>query len=1173
MVRPTKFLAAFALISAFAANLPAQSIYATLTGVVSDPSQGLVAQATVRLRNQESGSLRESATNSQGYYTFASVPVGTYELTVTMAGFETYKESGLALGGGEKRNVNVTLKVGSATETVLVTGTADLLNPVDSGEKSSTLSVRQLENFVQVGSNAAEFIKVMPGFGIQNGVTNAANYNGGTIGINANGNAGSQSPLNNAYAYNGLPSNTLDITADGAHVSDPGCNCDTPVNPNADMIAEFKLTMSNFSAENQKGPAVLSSVAKSGGQTFHGSGFLYARNYVLNANDWLSNVSSQPRPQNKYYYPGFTFGGPLFIPGTPINKSHQKLFFFTGYEYFYQVLDTGLMSSEVPTAGMLQGNFSPAELAKLGNRTASGAPAGQINARNAALYPGGIIPNQAIDQNMLAMMKLYPAANSDPNATGGYNWTNDLTFNQPNHQWMTRVDYNISDSTKLFVRYNLQREQQPFPVQLWANTVTQQLPYPTPVIGKNRSDSITASLTHVFSPTMTNEFVFGYTFIGFPNVFEDPSKVDPGKVGFNYKLLYKNGIAQIPNLSGGSEAARIYNYGGFEVGGPSAGLYANKWMPSFSDTVAKVWGRHTLKAGIFYEYIRNAQPASSATNGTLTFTNGNSNTLGNDYADMLVGNLNAFSQNSFNRVNDIAYNTYEGFIQDSWKVNKQLTVELGMRLTHFTPWVDRLGFGFSIWDPSQYNTTCTPTQYCGFVWNKRSSNVPMGGFPTRGMFYQPRFGVAYDVFGNGKTVVRGGWGMYYFHSGQFTTGLDVAAGVQTISLNSNQGSGTTPWVVPGSATATPLMASQLDTLNFSSAALSPGAVDKNDDRQPLTKSYSFTIQQRLPWSSMLELAYVGNESTDLLNTSGGQGYNVNLVPIGAMLSSNNGGVDPNSLNANNFRGVKAYSNINLATNNLWANYNSLQTTWARARGHYTLSLNYAFAKAMGFNGAPGLDSFNLANNYTVQNTNRTHIFNFAYSIELGNPVRNNKLAAGFANGWQISGITQVQSGVNLTGQRSQNFGMNLNSYKIPGTTFNISNTSLLGTPNIQLNPVLTCDPTKNLGTHQYINQSCFAFPTQIGQNGPTTLPVMYGPAFFNTDLGIFKNFQIKEKMKLQFRANGYNFLNHPLWSFNGNANLTLGFNGATGQINTPNFGYVTQKNGHRVVQLAVKFIF
>ena len=150
MIRPKQFLAVFALLCFFAAILPAQSIYATLTGVVSDPSQGLVAQATVRLRDEGSGSLRDTTTNSQGYFTFASVPVGTYELSVTMAGFENSKESGIALGGGEKRNVNVTLKIGSATETVQVTGTADLLAAIDSGEKSSTLSVKQLENFVQV---------------------------------------------------------------------------------------------------------------------------------------------------------------------------------------------------------------------------------------------------------------------------------------------------------------------------------------------------------------------------------------------------------------------------------------------------------------------------------------------------------------------------------------------------------------------------------------------------------------------------------------------------------------------------------------------------------------------------------------------------------------------------------------------------------------------------------------------------------------------------------------------------------------------------------------------------------------------------------------------------------------------------------------------------------------
>src|SRR5207244_8303214 len=137
-------------------------------------------------------------------------------------------------------------------------------------------------NYVSVGSNAAECTEIMRGFGIQNGTSNKANFSGETIGSNANGDAGSQSPLNNAFSYNGLPGNSLDITADGAHVSDPGCNCATPVNPNSNMISEFKITMSNFSAENQKGPGVISSVAKGGGQNFHGSAYVSARNAVLN---------------------------------------------------------------------------------------------------------------------------------------------------------------------------------------------------------------------------------------------------------------------------------------------------------------------------------------------------------------------------------------------------------------------------------------------------------------------------------------------------------------------------------------------------------------------------------------------------------------------------------------------------------------------------------------------------------------------------------------------------------------------------------------------------------------------------------------------------------------------------------------------------------------------------
>jgi hypothetical protein len=1139
-----------------AGNLPAQGIYATLTGVVSDPSQAVVAKAKAVLKDVQSGSQRETVTNNEGYFTFASVPVGTYDLTVEAKGFNLSKVNGIALGGGEKRNVDITLKVGTTAETVEITGTVDQLAPVDSGEKSSTLTTKELQNYVQTGSNAAEFIKIMPGFGISNGSSNKANYSGETIGINGNGDAGSQSPLNAAYSYNGLPGNSLDITADGAHVSDPGCNCDTPVNPNSDMIAEFQVKMSNFSAENQKGPAVISSVAKSGGKDFHGSAFFYARNYAMNANDAYQNALGVPRQENKYYYPGITIGGPVLIPGTRFNKNRNKLFFFTGYEYFNQTLDTGVLKATVPTAGELTGNFSPAEVAKEGNIIANQGPPGQI--KDTVKYPGGIIPANLIDKNMASLMKLYPQPNANPNATGGYNYVQAQTFNQNNIQWMSRVDYSISDNTKLFVRYNLQRETQLFPVGLWWRQ-TGQVPYPTSVEGRNKSDSVTASLTHVFNPTMTNEFVFGYTFIGFPNVFADPSKVDRSQVGFGYKGLFKNGVAQIPSFGGNGsqseEAALIFNPGGFEAGGPSAGLYADKWMPSFSDTVTKVWATHTVKAGVFWEWIRNSQPANNNTNGNLNVFS-NPNTTGNEYADLLTGTLNGYNEASFNRINDIAYSTYEGFVQDSWKVSRRLTVELGIRMTHFTPWADRTGAGYSIFDYSQYKSTCTPLQYCGFSWHKRDPNVPIGGFPTRKMFFQPRFGAAYDLFGKGNTVLRGGWGRYYYHSSQFTSGLDVAAGVQTVSLGPNVNN-------------IPLMANQLDTLNFSTQALSPAAVDSKDDKQPYTDSFSFTVSQRTPWSSLLEVAYVGNRSKSLSNSSGA-GSNINLVPVGAMLASRNGGADPNNLTADNFRPLLGFSNLFLATNNAYASYNALQVTWLRTKGRYTINMNYAFGKAMGIVN-PALDQYNLSNNYGVQAGNRTHIFNAAYSIELGNPARD-KILGGFVNGWQLSGITQLQSGPNLTGIQGQNFGMNLNSYKIPGTTFNVSNVALLGTPNIQLNPVLTCDPTAGLAAHQYINASCFSAPTAIGQNGPSVLPAIYGPAFFNSDLGLFKNFTFKESKKLQLRFNGTNFLNHPLWSFNG-SNLSLGFDGNTGKLNTPLFGTVTQKQGHRIIQAAVKFYF
>ena len=1209
-----------------------QGIFGTLTGVVSDPSGGVVPNARITLTDAVSGSTRASTSNGVGYYTFASVPVGTYNLTVDAPNFSQYKANAISLGGGEQRNVNITLQVGAANQTVQVSALNEDLAVTDSGEKSFALETQQLENFTQVGSNAAEYIKIVPGFGISNGTKNESNYNGATIGINANGDSGSQSPLNAAFSYNGLPVNSLDITADGAHVSDPGCNCDTPVNPNSDFLQEFRVLTSNFSAEEQKGPIVITSVTKAGGSNFHGGGFFSARNYVLNANDWLNNNSGVKQPADRYYYPGGFVGGPVIIPGTGFNHNRNKLFFFTGFEYFFQTIDTGLLRATMPSSSELSNfDFSPSSvnaeggLNSSGNLvTASGKAPGQLTAAATTAFGGTTIPmcggapnGACVDPNMLALVKLFPKANIDPNTTQGYNYTQSEIFSQNNRQWVVRSDWNISDNTKVFVRYNYQREIQRFPVGLWWRQ-TDQVPYPTAILGKNKSDSISGTLTHVFNPSMTNETILAYTFVGFPNVFADPNAVNRSTVGYGYSGLFNNGVKQIPSFGssgGGGEAGLIFNPGGFEAGGASSGLYADKWMPSASDTLTKVIGNHTIKAGFFYEWIRNAQPANNDTNGYSQVSAGNTYSWGNEYADLLTGNLSQYQETNKNRINDIHYNTWEFFAQDSFKATRKLTLEYGMRFTHFTPWIDGLGFGYSIFVPSDYSSAgggacaATPT-FCGFEWHAKDAAVPVGGFPTRALFYQPRLGAAYDVNGNGQTVLRGGWGRFYYHSGQFTNGLDASAGVASATLTP------TTWVGgPGCPTNTPkvgsaLFAANLSCMNLAATPASPSAVDSKDNNQPYTDSWSFTLEQTTPWQGLMEMAYVGNRSRELQNTQGGAGSNINLVPAGAMFAASNPGLASSNDYRTNYPG---YGDLNLSTNNEYSNYNALQATWARNAALYTIQVNYTWQKALGIV-SPTVDPFNLAADYGVLPTDRRQIFNAAYSLDVGNRLHVNPFVDGALNGWQLSGITQLQSGANIAYSGGYNADSKYNmSFScvttaaetaagiqcatsaaiIPGSGTNytvngkapagavagdpINNQSILGTSSQQLNPLVTCNPGAHTGAHVYVNASCLAAPTMPQHGGPNLIPATYGPSYFDWDLALFKNFSMKEEKKLQIRIQAYNFLNHPLWSFPSNTNLTLQFqqDPVTQQITQGNsaFGQATQKNGARVMEFATKFYF
>jgi hypothetical protein len=1166
-----------------------QAIFATLSGTVTDASGAVIPNAQVTLTNATSGTTRQTVSNAQGFYTFASVPVGSYDLSVTSSGFQKYQFKAIALGGGDLKTVNVAMSVGNESQTVQVTATGDMLTPENTGEKTDTLSTVQLQNYVQTGSNAGEFLKIMPSFGQSNGISNSQKYSGQVIGINNSGAGGTQSPLGGGVSAYGLPGNTMDIVSDGAHVSDPGCNCDTPVNPNSDFLQEFKVLASSFSAEDQKGPLVLTSVTKAGGSQYHGDAFFQARNYTLNSNDAYLKALNQGRPPYAFYYVGGNVGGPV-----PLPHVKNKLFFFAGYEYFYQQLNTGAITATVPVPSMINGDFSAATLAKLGTKTAQGTAPGTVPAS----WANGQMPANLIDPNMQALMKLYPAPNADPNATGGYNYVTAISLNQPNQQYVVRGDYDISSNTKVWARWYHQSETQPFIQQQWG-TNGYQLPYPSRVIGKNSSDSIAGTLTHTFSPTLTNETVIAYTQVKFPNTFETPSAIDPAKVGYNGPTLFAHNTTQapnphqIPNFQGiqptPSEAGMIAARAGYEAGGPGQGLFANKFMPSASDTLTKVFHTHTIAAGFFWEWIRNAQPDNVATNGTMTFytPNNPSFTYGDAYADMLAGNLTQYQEYNFNRLFSESYNTYEFFGQDSWQVTPKLNLNYGVRFTHFQPWIDDVGYGFAIFNQAQYsnanNGACAkgPT-FCGFDWHARNSAVPLGGFPTKSLLYQPRIGVAYDLHGNGRTVIRGGWGYFYYHFGQFTSGLETSAGVSNITLT------------PANTGNQQLLAKNIGNASNAAVPSAPTAVDRNGvDSNPYTMEYNATIEQKTPWQGLFALAYIGNVTRQLPNTAG-YGSNVNLVPLGAMLTASN----PATANANTYRPMVGYSDVNIIVSNLYSNYNGLQAKWDHQSKIGVIQLNYTWSKALGIVGPGGpnlnsgqavINSFNLRANYGPTVNDRRHIFNAAYSINLPSPIHGNRFAAGAVNGWQLSGSTSVNSGANLTGNAGNyNFNLNANNAIIPGSIsaanpkgIAINAQSIYGTPDIGANkliPVLTCNPKSNLAPHQYVNGSCFALPTTPGQAAPSVLPAIYGPAYFGSDLGIFKNFKVgqREGSQLQFRVQASNFLNHPLWSYPNTNNLTLSYTqnsaGAVTQSNA-NFGVAQYKQGNRIVQFQAKYYF
>jgi hypothetical protein len=1182
-----RIFGALSLLAALLLILPvasAQSIFATLNGSVRDGSGAVVSGATVAVRNSASGETRKTVTNADGFFTVSTLPAGTYQVTVEMKGFKKWQGSGIMLNGSDSRTMNIELNIGAVSETVEVNAIANDVATIDSGEKSALISSKDLQDLSLVGRNSAEYLKLLPGsiMSANLGVNRAA-YTGEVVGINGfavGSNAGGLSGVN-------INGQGVDITQDGQHTYDPGSAGNaTPVNANPNMISEVKVLTSNFSSENPKGPVVVNTVTKSGGSTFHGEAYIYARNTALNAEDAFNkSIEADPtsgfspgslKGQSAYYYPGFNIGGPVLIPGTGLNKSRKKLFFFEGYENYHQTLDGGVNRAFVPTADMLNGDFSAlntygGSVGRFGMGTVPTAPAAgsrlgfDARAAQGCTITGGVLAPACIDPNGLLLMKNYlPAPTiSTPNGQG-FNYIQALSVPQNSWQNVVRGDWNISDNTKVYVSWSRQRETANMPLGLWTNSGDWVVPAPSNVVGANGSDFVGASFVHVFSPTMTSETRFGYTYINFPSSPTDPSKILRKEAGFPLTGIYNN--PDTPAMISWGQS--VPNLG--EIGHDfHPTMIAYKGNPSVAENLTKVIKTHTTKYGFYYEHVYNKQDNWGQFMGALTYDPWNS-VSGNNYADMLMGiGSDGYFEQALPPPTNLAQNIAAFYAQDSWKVTRRITVDYGMRFEHYAKPYANNSFGIAIFDPAKYNPASTPDDNTGVLWHSLDHSVPLSGAKSRMFFFSPRVGAAIDLFGTGRTILRGGWGKYRAYdsiqSNTYTGPAQTAQGSVGWSCGFNDPLCPT-WedidthgVV--NCTVPPCAGQPVYGKGLGPGLKAISVMNPRDDEQPLVTSYSLTVDQQLPAKFRMELSYVGNHSEFLQGT-----VNLNAIPLGSLSSTctASGCQQP-------FRPFQNYQNITGSVTAGKQQFDSLQASLQRNVGFLSMQANYTWSKALG-------DAWNL-NNGTLTGTlpdygahylwgvspiDRAQALSLAYVFNLPR-MDGHAFLRNVVGGWQISGITQIESGAQLTNQ-SGSGGLNFNLTQAG------NNISLLGTPDITLYPLITCNPTGGLKKDQFLNPNCFG-PAPLGALGTGSAPYMPGPRFWNSDLTVSKNFKITERQAVQFRFAAFNFLNHSLLSFtNGDNNLKLNFD-ATGKLTTPDFGVAKYRFGHRIFEMGVKYSF
>jgi hypothetical protein len=1132
-------LAALALV-AVPRLASAQFERATISGTVTDQQGGVIPGVTITVVQKQTNQTRTTISDASGFYTLPSLTPGLYDVTAELEGFKKVTRASVQLDAAASITLPFTLEPGAMSETVTVTSEAPPLQTDVAVRK--TVEAKDLEQLSFSGRNPL----------------GVPALKAGVVGGNFN-NLGFAAFSNGGFNINGSRAEENNISVDGA-VAIRTRSAGTIIGiQNVDTLQEVQVLTANYMPEyGRASGGQIRFVTKSGSNRYSGSASFFLRDESLQANSWARNRSpnalenSGPAPFDYKQY-GYAFGGPI-----PTSRFKDKLFFYGAQEWvnFFQ-LETRIVT--VPTEAMRRGDFS-----ELLNPSNGYFPTARVitDPLTGQPFPGNIIPSNRLSPNGVAILNLYPTPTAGFRQ-GTANLIQSSENEQDQRKDSIRFDYRLNPTNQLTYRFSRSSF-------TGLNPYGGDFPLARQIIDRPNFTS-SASWTSTLSPNLINEV--SYTFSRddvFIDVFTETGLYQRSRTGVNYPYVFqeKEILDKIPTVTG------FGPFNGLD-GGPYPASSAGP-IHTVSDTATLVRGRHTFKAGVVVEYSGeddfdqinvSAIPGSTNNqNGRFEFADGRSGGTGLALANAAMGlfsNYAELGQRNFTKWRSLATDL---FVQDSWRPNASLTVEGGFRYVYWPPWHSTTN-NVANFDPRFYdrNNAAVIDRSSGrLVSGPRYNGVvlpgdgfegegndlvvaqnpavqalfrgePRGFSQTHANVFEPRLGMSYQL--NEKTIVRASGGV--FHS--------------RVTLNDSTLLGGNPPFQP-QVTVSNGSVDNPGGGGGNAAATLPFGITGQDVvfKHPTSYMWSVGVQRELPFGFVGDITYVGRRGLYLPRER-----NINQLPVGTLQLPQNQGANIAFL-----REFKGYNVIRLSENAGNSKYHSLQLS-ADRRYSNGLKVGVAYTLGESFdNGSNKRDVlFNTYDDtiywgHSSFDRRHTLVIHYIYDLPFWRD-QNQGLMSNLLGGWQISGSTFLR-----TGQPFSVFQTATDRAGVGDVGFG-QPMDLVGDPG-DMNYELYTGP----GTEAF-NTAAFALPAP-GTFGNSPRNEWYNPGEQQWDLAIFKHFSLGGLRKIQFRAEMFNFLNHPnLGTIH--TNSMQGHNYA--DPNNANFGRITSKTGQRDIQLSLRFLF